>query len=49
MPIAEFDKRAFNLLTQEQFSVSFMRKMDLKYYQTVSMKIEQCCKVADIN
>ena len=35
-------------LTQEQFCVSFMRKMDLKYYQIVTMKLEQCCKVTDI-
>ena len=43
-----FDTRAFYLLTQEQFCVSFMRKMDLKFNQTVTKKPEQCCKVTDI-
>ena len=31
-----------------QYCVSFMRKMDLKYYQTVTGKLEHCCKVTGI-
>ena len=42
VPIAVFDKRAFYLLTQEQFCVSFIRKVGLKYYHIVTGRLEQC-------
>ena len=35
-------------ITQEQFCVNITRKMDLKYNLTITKKLEQCCKVADI-